>query len=339
MRFVSATFRKTRTSERTREALWRSRLEQEARIQAAPYVRPYEQGGLRPLLRGLLKVTGLWRRGVRNAASPILTHHEFSFEHLPPALEGFRVLHLSDLHFNGQPTFAEAVARTIAPVEADLCVFTGDYPLYNRAERVWVYEGLDAILGAVHARHGVIAILGNNDASVFVEPFRQRHIRLLVNEALALRIGDADLWVAGVDDPRDFRCDSIAEAMRGVPSEAFTILLAHSPEIIPEAAQHHIDLYLCGHTHGGQIRLPLLGAPFLNTRSPRQYGRGAWRFGGMQGYTSSGIGATAVPVRFNCPPEATLITLRGKGRQRVEPDVLNKHGLVRQDRGTDIKRY
>jgi predicted MPP superfamily phosphohydrolase len=73
-----------------------------------------------------------------------------------------------------------------------------------------------------------------------------------------------------------------------------------------------MDLYLCGHTHGGQICLPWIGPPFLNARCRREYGSGEWRHNAMQGYTNRGIGTSTLPVRYNCPPEAAVITLRRK---------------------------
>jgi len=76
-----------------------------------------------------------------------------------------------------------------------------------------------------------------------------------------------------------------------------------------EAAAAGIHLYLCGHTHGGQIRLPWLGAPMQNAACPRRYAHGCWRHGEMQGYTSAGAGCSMLPVRYNCPPEITLIEL------------------------------
>ena len=319
----------------SREALWRSRLEQEANIRRIEHRRPYEQRGFRPLLRGLLRAAGLWERGLRNTLCASVTEQTFHFDRLPSAFDGFRLLHVSDFHFNGRADFLDAVCSLVRPLETDLCVLTGDYRLHNKAERAWVYQGLDALLPAIATRHGVIAILGNNDTSEFAEALVQRGVRVLVNEATELRHGGQAIWLAGVDDARDFRCASVTEAVRGVPPEAFTILLAHSPEVVHEAAEHDVDLYLCGHTHGGQIRLPILGAPYMNTRGARRFCRGSWRCGKLQGYTTVGLGTSSVPVRFNCPPEAVILELRqapprglrhelrflspGAGEKRTEP--------------------
>ena len=88
----------------------------------------------------------------------------------------------------------------------------------------------------------------------------------------------------------------------------------HTPEMIPEAAQHGIDLYLCGHTHGGQICLPLIAPLLTQANCPRRYTRGAWRYGQVHGYTNTGAGASGVAVRFLCPPEIALIELHAARR-------------------------
>jgi predicted MPP superfamily phosphohydrolase len=133
---------------------------------------------------------------------------------------------------------------------------------------------------------------------------------MLVNEAVEVRHGPGHLWVIGLDDPHYYGCDDLPGALHDVPASAFKILLVHSPEIYREAAARGIDLYLCGHTHGGQIRLPLLGPLWLNARAPRRVKRGRWTQGGMQGFTSAGVGTSLLPVRFLCAPEIGLIELR-----------------------------
>jgi len=103
---------------------------------------------------------------------------------------------------------------------------------------------------------------------------------------------------------------NLAEAMRGVPREAFTILLAHSPDIIGQAAAAGLDLVLSGHTHGGQVRLPLVGPLYVNAELGGKYNQGLFRFGSTQLYVNRGIGTRFFPIRFLCPPEITVFTLR-----------------------------
>ncbi len=217
------------------------------------------------------------------------------------------------MHFSGRPGYLDAFCAIIDGRKTDLCVMTGDFPWCFTADYAPVYDGLDAILGRISARHGFAAVLGNNDTAALIEPLEARGVHVLMNRAIAIREGNDHLFVAGVDDPSDFRGDDLDSALEGVPADAFTVLLAHAPDIARQAASRGVALYLCGHTHGGQIRLPILGALYTNSRAPRRYCGGPWRVEAMQGYTSYGIGTTAVPVRFNCPPEVADIELR-RGR-------------------------
>ena len=140
------------------------------------------------------------------------------------------------------------------------------------------------------------------------------------------------VWVIGVDDPHYYGCDDLPGALESVPSEAFKILLVHSPEIIEKAEAAGIDLYLCGHTHGGQICLPLLGPLISNSNCARKYTRGQWQYKHLQGYTSPGVGTSGVPVRFFCPPELGLIELCCT-RHSVNPPTRLGNGNRAVERG------
>jgi hypothetical protein len=135
-------------------------------------------------------------------------------------------------------------------------------------------------------------------------------LTMLVNDAHAVTKEGDRLWLVGVDDPHYYRVHDLEAAFREVSPGAFSIFLAHSPEAYREAAARGAALYLCGHTHGGQICTPA-GIPlFTHCRAPRRLAAGLWRHQFMQGYTSRGLGPSGVPLRFNCPGEITLITLR-----------------------------
>ena len=134
-------------------------------------------------------------------------------------------------------------------------------------------------------------------------------MKILLNESFSL---GNNLTLVGVDDPHLFKCEDFSEAFKGVPGKDIKIVLVHSPECIKEAAEFKADLYLCGHTHGGQIGLPLIGKPFTNSRSPRKVASGEFEYNGMQGYTHNGTGASSVAARFNCPSEIVIHTLKGK---------------------------
>ncbi|HEY6292574.1 MAG TPA: metallophosphoesterase [Terriglobia bacterium] len=262
-----------------------------------------------PILRAALRITGLYSRGVRNALDPAVRHIRLEFADVPESFDGFRVLHLADLHIDGMDGLAEIVAERVAGLGADLCVMTGDYRFAVDGPCDEIYPRLQTILSSIDTRHGVLAILGNHDASEIAVELENLGVRMLINEAFEISRGGASLWLLGVDDPHRYGCDELDAACAPAPAGAFKILLAHSPEMFAQAAEAGVDLYLCGHTHAGQIRLPGIGAPLMNAACPRTYTHGRWQHGAMQGYTSAGAGCSLLPVRYNCPPEIALIEI------------------------------
>lgn len=263
------------------------------------------------LMRDILRFLGLYERGVRNANNLRLRSYTLNIESLPPAFDGFRVLQLSDFHFGYDLEIAARTGSLIKDVRADLCVMTGDYRFNHWAPCRHVYAGIETVLRSLECRHGVVGILGNNDMSDFLDGFRRLGIRMLVNESTSFAIDGDAIHVAGVDDPHEFKSDSLYHALQEVPEGAFTMLLAHSPELIPEAADAGVDLYLCGHTHGGQVCFPWIGPVYINARCSRKYAvPGVWRYEGLQGITNAGVGSSTLPIRFNCPPEVVVIELR-----------------------------
>jgi uncharacterized protein len=265
---------------------------------------------LMPLLRTALRVTGLRSRGERNALNPVVRRMRLACERLPAGLCGFTILHLSDLHVDGVAGVAEGLRAHLQDLEVDLCVLTGDYRSKRHGPCDDVYPTMARILSGVNAHLGIVGILGNHDLSGDVPAFEHLGVKMLVNAALELRRGRESAWVIGVDDPHYYGCDDLPGALRCVPPHAFKILLVHTPELLEDAAHHGVHLYLCGHTHGGQICLPMIGPLIVNTNCPRQYARGVWRYKRVQGYTSTGVGTSGVPVRFFCRPEIGLIELR-----------------------------
>ncbi|HMD97926.1 MAG TPA: metallophosphoesterase [Terriglobia bacterium] len=261
------------------------------------------------MLRAALRMTGLYSRGIRNALAPVVRHARLEFENLPESFDGFRILHLADLHIDGLDGLAEAVAERVEGLDADLCVMTGDYRFDVGGPHDAVYPRLLTILSRIRAPHGVVAILGNHDEADMAMKLENLGVQLLVNEALEIANRGGRLWVIGVDDPHYYGCDDLDGALEDVPAEAFKVLLAHSPEMFREAAVAGIDLYFCGHTHAGQICLPGIGPLRVNAACPRHYTHGHWKHGAMRGHTSAGVGCALLPVRYNCPPEIGLIEL------------------------------
>lgn len=261
------------------------------------------------ILYNLLKVTRLYDWGHRNFLDIQCMENEVLLPGLPPAFDGFTLLQLSDLHLDIDPELTAAILTRLEGVAYDLCVITGDY----RASSSGSYRTAVAYSAqlAAYLRPPVYAILGNHDFIEFVPPLEEAGLTFLLNETVRLERDGAAIYLSGVDDPHFYETDNLQKSRAEIPSNAVSILLAHSPELYRQASAAGYDFMLSGHTHAGQIclpgRIPLLGG---NAKCPRAMYYGPWRYGAMQGYTSAGTGSCGVPVRFFCPPEFTLHRLR-----------------------------
>ncbi|HWT80791.1 MAG TPA: metallophosphoesterase, partial [Candidatus Methylomirabilis sp.] len=224
--------------------------------------------------------------------------------------DGLTIVHLSDIH-HSLFTPLEDVRRAVHlanELRPDLVALTGDYvtfsPLY-----IWPVA---RALGKLHTRLGVFAVLGNHDFQVdageMTRALQAQHIRVLRNSHQSLRHGTAPLWIAGVDDLW-WRSDDLPAALKSVPARDPKILLCHNPLGIHQAAAHGVDLVLSGHTHGGQVKLPVFR--FLYRSKPGERFIEGWnRLHGTQIYVNRGIGKVLVPIRVACPPEIACLRLR-----------------------------
>lgn len=272
----------------------------------------WHQKILIPLLRAGLKATGLWARGRRNACRPHLLDVTWHHPRLPSALEGLRILHLGDMHYRrNDPEYTDWTEKLVAGIEVDLCLMTGDYRFGHLGPWDHVPRHLAGLLRGITARHGIYATLGNHDSTVLIPSLEALGVRVLLNEGTRIHINGAPIFIGGTDDSHILRCGDIEVACEGATKDDFVIALSHTPELVEEAVRQGVHVYLCGHTHGGQIRLPWWGPVEINARCPTKYHHGEWREGDLFGLTSAGLGTTDLPVRYNCPGEAHVITLRG----------------------------
>lgn len=270
----------------------------------------FEDAIAKPLLTSLLRASGLYALGMRNASRLVVREIDCVIEKLPPAFDGYRILHLADLHIDSVPGLARTVAETVRDLDSELVVMTGDYRYLTDGPCDAVWPGMRRVLAALSPADGVFGILGNHDSSDMAYPLEELGVQLLINDAMPISRGSERIWLAGVDDWYDYRTHDLERALERVPAYACTVLMAHTPDLYEEASAAGTDLYLCGHTHAGQVRLPLLGSVIQNSDAPRKYTHGYWRHRRMQGYTSAGIGCSMLPIRFNCPPEVVRIHLR-----------------------------
>jgi hypothetical protein len=236
-------------------------------------------------------------------------HLRLEFPNLPPSLDGFRILHLSDLHIDGMDGLAEILAEQLRLLPVDLCVLTGDYRFEVYGACKAIYPRMSRIVRSIRASYGILGILGNHDCADIAVQLEKMGVRMLINEAVQIGPPENRLSVLGIDDPHYYRCHDLAAASGDVPDRDFKLLLAHTPELFSEAHEAGIDLYLSGHTHAGQIRLPWLGPLILHAECPRDFTGGPWRYRSMQGFTSAGVGCSLLPVRFGCPPEIVIVEL------------------------------
>ncbi|MEM6329037.1 MAG: metallophosphoesterase [Planctomycetota bacterium] len=239
---------------------------------------------------------------------PELTHKELLVPSLPPALDGLRIAHLSDLHMSGRVAvgyFREIVDATLAE-QPDLIALTGDLVEYD-AQLPWIAE----TLARLHAPHGVYFVRGNHDKKMDHARTRQAlsaagHVDLahtwrtaeIRGRAVRL-VGNELPWFSPAGDP----------AGGGGPADLI-VGLAHGPDQFAWAQRHGVNLLLAGHNHGGQIRVPLLGAMVTPSLHGTRYACGVFRRGATVMHVTRGAGSLA-PLRWNCPPELAVLTLRG----------------------------
>lgn len=237
-----------------------------------------------------------------------IERQEVYLRRLPKALDGLRVVHLSDLHY-GPLTDSRHLERAIKAandLRPDLIALTGDYISQDRVYAAPCAE----LIGRLRARFGVYAVLGNHDhwtdAALITDLFRAEGVRLLLNEGMRLDLSGQSFWLAGVNDTM-VGLEDLSLALAGSSEDEMKLLLAHNPIILRRAARAGVDLVLSGHTHGGQVAL----RPEKNRsgRPRRRLLRGLGRRGNTQIYVTRGLGTVVLPIRYGCPPEVSVLEL------------------------------
>jgi predicted MPP superfamily phosphohydrolase len=264
-----------------------------------------------------------------------VNEREVTLAGLPQVFDGMRIVQLSDIHLDEytEPFFLRRVIDRVNQMTPDAVFITGDFvteePFPGRfSSRAFVRRAIKFargaawecadLLRALKCRE-IYAVMGNHDLNVgaaqVTEALTTNGITVLRNSFIPIERKGARFWLAGLDDPVEGEPDpelAIPPAIRNVRNEP-VVLMCHAPDYVDllraEPAGKAVSLMLSGHTHGGQIRLPLLGPAVLPSWGKR-YVEGWFRFGGLQLHVNRGIGTVGVPFRLNCPPEITLITLR-----------------------------
>ena len=252
-----------------------------------------------------------------------VTRPEFELPRLAAAFDGYRVVQIGDIHLDdwARPEYLERMARMVNAGRPDLIVVTGDFASYS-ARRLDT-EKLVGALRRLSAPDGVLAVLGNHDYLTDMALIRRcisdAGLRELSNDFVTLNRNGSALHVAGIDDVMEGR-SRLDVVLEKLPREGAAVLLAHEPDFADvAAATGRFDLQLSGHSHGGQVRVPLLVRAVLPPFSQR-YVRGSYEVGQMLLYVNRGLGTVNARLRFGCRPEITALTLRAPAGSTKTPE-------------------
>ena len=248
----------------------------------------------------------------------VVREQTIQIDNWPQQLDGLRIAVLSDIHaddwFVDDKKMRTIVERT-NQLQPELIVILGDYMSSNgHVTRRVEPERFGAILKDLRAPLGVYSVLGNHDwrySGIQVRRGLEKNgIQVLENEVIHFDVRGTQLWLVGLADLWTRR-QAIADTVAMVPEGAPVIALTHNPDIFPDLPQR-VPLLLAGHTHGGQVRLPLIGSVVESSDFGDRYVRGHVFENNHHLFVTTGIGTSIVPVRFGVPPEIVLLTIRAR---------------------------
>ncbi len=254
-----------------------------------------------------------------------VVRHTVSSPRIPPSFDGVTIVQFSDTHLG--PTYSlDRLGNLVDAVNSlrpDLVVFTGDLHDARRKDNIAKYDP-SPLLARIQARLGKFAVYGNHDFGYGRKlrssgSFLSRGgFTVLINAVRRVELPDGEfITVSGLDD-YVLGKPNAPKAVSRLENDRFNVLLVHEPDVADRLIRYPIDLQLSGHSHGGQVSLPLVG-PLVRTELGRKYVSGLYRIGGRFRdkrpyllYVNRGSGTTRIPVRFRCVPELTVITLRSE---------------------------
>lgn len=277
--------------------------------------------------------------GIFNNSNLLIENIEITIDSRFNELDGLRILHFSDLHSIGPSSRFDHFFDKLGKVEADLVVVSGDL-IDNDS-------GIDACvtyLNCLRPRYGTFVVYGNHDRHslgfkefvfyTWMKEFkennlnllelrlREKGINILDDSSVRLCVNGRVIKLTGIESPLGYgrfnivhcpreKLDKLWNLVRGFSKDEYNILISHVPDLIGELDTHNINLILSSHTHGGQIRIPVLGPIFTWSRFQKKYNMGLYKYNNSYLQISSGLGASGItPFRFRCPPMASVIILR-----------------------------
>lgn len=227
--------------------------------------------------------------------------------------EPLKVIHISDLHLGFHYSYDDLIyhIRIINDMRPDLIIISGD--LFDNIDYYQNPEHLIPLLKTLSAPLGVFFSYGNHDQRIHQTPRINRilsasHIQLLSNTGVLLNYDTEPIFLSGLDDVINSK-GNVYQALKNRPEDMMTMMMVHEPDYADFVEQFYIDLQFSGHSHGGQIRIPLLGAP-VKPQLGRKYVKGLYQVGKMILHVSPGLGTTHLPIRLFCPPEITLFNIK-----------------------------
>jgi len=266
---------------------------------------------------------------------------ELTFDTLPAAFDGFRIVFVMDLHTNRYGVVEEKLRQRLLDTPADLLVLGGDLKAHEGASDSIALPICERLFEGLEYPWGKVMVAGNHDTGAFLERLAARcGILYLKRSSLLLEKGGERMAILGIRTSRpavggrgphelhesmwvgNMRRRSVPwqllpdDAARPLTADrvskgrTFRIVLSHSPDAMLAAREREVELVLAGDTHGGQVRLPLIGAVYVKSRVSRKYDLGHIVEGDTQMYISPGVGTLAIPIRVLCPPEVSVIVLR-----------------------------
>jgi uncharacterized protein len=273
--------------------------------------------------RSFFKAAAVAAIGIPLYAAEISRHeisierHTIQIRRLPDEFRGLRIVQISDFHYAEytEPIFLREIVHEVNRLKPDVVLFTGDFVtigLFSEQRTKGFAYSCAEVLSRVECPLRY-AVLGNHDVTfakdAVIDALAIHKMRLLDNAFEPLERDGKRLWLAGAGDVTygQMNLDKAVPPASRMGSEP-VILMVHEPDVLPQVARYNVDLMLSGHTHGGQVRFPFVPAMMLPNYG-RHYVEGLFRHGPTQLYVNRGIGTVGVPMRFNCPPEITEITL------------------------------
>jgi predicted MPP superfamily phosphohydrolase len=265
---------------------------------------------LRELAGSFSKVA---RSALNEANTLKIEEINISLKRLPKKLDGLKLVHLSDIHHSPFTDLKhiEKAVEMANQLNPDMFILTGDF-VSHEPEYI---EPVAEVLGSLTSEFGTYACLGNHDhwtdAKAVTASLRGNDIKVLVNEGFRFTAKDVSFWLCGVDDYMVRQTDLKASLHGSFPDE-MKMLLAHNPIILRQAMKYDVDVMFSGHTHGGQVKIREKEKKILAHR--RKLSSGLHERNGTQIYITRGIGTVVLPVRYQCPPEISLINLNCVGK-------------------------